>query len=220
MLVAHLYRTLCHLMNCSPPGSSVHGFSRQEYWSGLPGSPPGDLPNPGIEPRSPTLQADSLSTELFGKPILRGVRGKCPSLAVTSTVVEVGSYLTYSHSPHGRSHGLIPCHCPVQRSVLSLSCASWGKGLTQVKWNYSFHPLQCVKSWILFCLSVCFFVSAFAPAVCWNLSAGIPGFCSALLVLWWLSTLVLFEQKVVENLHFAMLMISLSSFNLHYSTVK
>ena len=36
------------------------GFSRQEYWSGLPYSPPGDLPNPGIEPMSPALQADSL----------------------------------------------------------------------------------------------------------------------------------------------------------------
>ena len=35
-------------------------FSRQEYWSGLPFPSPGDLPNPGIEPGSPTLQADSL----------------------------------------------------------------------------------------------------------------------------------------------------------------
>ena len=43
-------------------------FSRQEYWSGLPCLPPGDLPNPGIKPESPTLQADSLSTELPGKP--------------------------------------------------------------------------------------------------------------------------------------------------------
>ena len=43
------------------------GFSRQEYWSGLPCSPPGDLPNPGIEPRSPTLQADSLRSEPPGK---------------------------------------------------------------------------------------------------------------------------------------------------------
>ena len=39
------------------------GFSRQEHWSGLPCHPPGDLPNPGIEPRSPTLQADSLLSE-------------------------------------------------------------------------------------------------------------------------------------------------------------
>ena len=36
------------------------GFSRQEYWSGLPFPSPGDLPDPGIEPRSPTLQADAL----------------------------------------------------------------------------------------------------------------------------------------------------------------
>ena len=40
------------------------GFSMQEYWSGLPFPSPGGLPNPGIEPRSPALQADSLSTEL------------------------------------------------------------------------------------------------------------------------------------------------------------
>ena len=39
------------------------GFSRQEYWSGLPFPSPGGLPNPGIEPRSPTLQADALTSE-------------------------------------------------------------------------------------------------------------------------------------------------------------
>ena len=39
------------------------GFARQEYWSGLPFSPPGDLPDPGIKPRSPTLQVDSLPTQ-------------------------------------------------------------------------------------------------------------------------------------------------------------
>ena len=43
-------------------------FSRQEYWSGLPFPSPGDLPNPGIEPRSPTLQADALTSEPPGKP--------------------------------------------------------------------------------------------------------------------------------------------------------
>ena len=40
------------------------GFSRQEYWSGLPFPSPGDLPNPGIKPGSPPLKADSLPTEL------------------------------------------------------------------------------------------------------------------------------------------------------------
>ena len=44
------------------------GFSRQEYWSGLPCPLPEDLPSPGIEPRSPALQADSLPSEPPGKP--------------------------------------------------------------------------------------------------------------------------------------------------------
>ena len=44
------------------------GFSRQEYWSGLPFPSPGDLPDPGIEPRSPALQADALTFEPPGKP--------------------------------------------------------------------------------------------------------------------------------------------------------
>ena len=44
------------------------GFSRQEYWSGLPFPSPGDLPNPGIEPRSLALQADALTSEPPGKP--------------------------------------------------------------------------------------------------------------------------------------------------------
>ena len=55
-------------MDGSPPGSSVMGFSRQEYWSGLPFPSPGDLPDPGIKPRSPTLQADTLTSEPPGKP--------------------------------------------------------------------------------------------------------------------------------------------------------
>ena len=44
------------------------GFSRQEYWSGLPFPSPGDLPNPGIEPGSPALEADTLTSEPPGKP--------------------------------------------------------------------------------------------------------------------------------------------------------
>ena len=43
-------------------------FSRQEYWSGLPFTSPGDLPNPGIKPESPELQADSLLSEPNLKP--------------------------------------------------------------------------------------------------------------------------------------------------------
>ena len=46
-------------------------FSRQEYWSGLPFPSPGDLPNSGIKPGSPTLQADSLPSETPGKPHMK-----------------------------------------------------------------------------------------------------------------------------------------------------
>ena len=54
---------LCDPMDCSPPGSSVMGVFRQEYWNGLPFSSPGDLPGPGIKPASPVslvLQVDFL----------------------------------------------------------------------------------------------------------------------------------------------------------------
>ena len=67
----------CDPVDCSLSGSSTHGFSRQEYWSGLPSPPPGDLPEPGIEPSSPAspaLQADSLPQRRQGSPT--GERGQ------------------------------------------------------------------------------------------------------------------------------------------------
>ena len=68
-LVAQSRPTLCDPMDCSLPGSSIHGgFSRQEYWSKLPCPPSGDLPHPGIESRSPALLADSSLSEPAGKP--------------------------------------------------------------------------------------------------------------------------------------------------------
>ena len=68
--VAHSCPTLCDSMDyivCQAPLSME--FSRQEYWSRLPFPSPGDLPDPGIEPGSPSLQADSLLSEPPGKPI-------------------------------------------------------------------------------------------------------------------------------------------------------
>ena len=63
MCVLQACPTPCNPMNCNPPGSCPRGFPKQEYWSGLPVPSPGDFPDPGIEPRSPTLQADSLPSE-------------------------------------------------------------------------------------------------------------------------------------------------------------
>ena len=56
-------------MDCSLAGSSVHGIFQQEYWSVLPFPSPGDIPDPGMEPRSPALQADTLPSEPPGKPL-------------------------------------------------------------------------------------------------------------------------------------------------------
>ena len=68
VLVAQLCLTLCDTVDCSPPGSSVPGFPRQEHWSGSLFPSPGDLSNPGIESQSPKLQADSLPSDPPGKP--------------------------------------------------------------------------------------------------------------------------------------------------------
>ena len=56
-------------MDCSPQALPSMGFPRQEYWSRLPFPSLGDLPDPGIELGSPTLQADSLPSEPPGNPI-------------------------------------------------------------------------------------------------------------------------------------------------------
>ena len=69
-LVTQFCLTLCNPMDCSLPGSSVHGIiSRQEYRNGLPFPSPGDLPNPGIKSGSLALQTDSLSSKPSGKPL-------------------------------------------------------------------------------------------------------------------------------------------------------
>ena len=77
-----------------PPLTVTHqaplsmGFPSQEYWSGLPFSSPGDLPDPGIEPRFPTLQADSVLSESLGKPHPNlGLLIAHSILALSSTVV-------------------------------------------------------------------------------------------------------------------------------------
>ena len=58
---------------CDPMDQTGHGFSRPEYWTGQPFPSPGHLPNPGIEPRSPASEADSLPAEPQGNPKNTGV---------------------------------------------------------------------------------------------------------------------------------------------------
>ena len=69
-LLSHV-RLFCDPLDYSPPGSSLSiEFFRQGYWRGLPFPSPGDLPDQGIKPRSPALQADSLQSELLGRPYI------------------------------------------------------------------------------------------------------------------------------------------------------
>ena len=66
-VVAQSCPTLATPWTVAYQASPSMGFSRQEYWSGLPFPSPGDLPDPGIEPKSPTLEADALTSEPPGK---------------------------------------------------------------------------------------------------------------------------------------------------------
>ena len=99
---------LCTVLSCSVVSNSLQphglqpskllwpwGFSRQEYWNGLPYPPPGYLPNPAIKPRSPTLQADSLLYEPPGKP---------EDTAVGSWSLFQGNFLNRE-----LNHGLLDC---------------------------------------------------------------------------------------------------------------
>ena len=96
------------------------GFSRQEYWCGLPFPSPGDLPDPGIEPRSPALQADTLTSEPPGKP-----QGHQPACKWQSQSLNSGPSNSRTHicdvcsiqSPikevlHGSNRGLSYCLFP------------------------------------------------------------------------------------------------------------
>ena len=73
VLVTQLCPTLWDPMDCSPPGSSVHGILQARILGWVPCPPPGDLHNPGINPKAPTLQVESFLSEPPGKPKNTGV---------------------------------------------------------------------------------------------------------------------------------------------------
>jgi len=85
------------------------GFSRQEYWSGLTFPSPGDLPDPGIKPRSPAWQADALTLKTPGKPLIKENLRDC-SIYLTKTFavscVSVGS--TSADSTHPSKFQKVP----------------------------------------------------------------------------------------------------------------
>ena len=93
------------------------GFPMQEYWSGLPFPFPGDIPHPGIGPRSLALQADSFPIELQGKPIV--------SLELDSSVQISCSVMSDSLRPHGLQHVRLPCPSPTPGDCSNSFRLSW-----------------------------------------------------------------------------------------------
>ena len=80
-------------------------FSRPEYWSGQLFPAPGDLPKPGIEPRSPTLQVDSLTSEPPGKPIVC----QCTNFRYGLTATQLPCEALRIMLDHVQKSALVPC---------------------------------------------------------------------------------------------------------------
>ena len=91
----------CDPMDCSALGSSVHGISQAKLLEWLSFPSPGDFSDPRIEPESPALQADSLPTELQGKPSETMTRAKMKGRIVTilSSICSCYYYFQNSHIP-------------------------------------------------------------------------------------------------------------------------
>ena len=130
MLCAKLFLscpTLCNPMDCSPPGSSVHGIfqARILEWVVIP-SPPGNLPDLGIQPRSPALQEDSLPSEPPWKPILhlQLLKTSCAIFLVLDNVslwfIILYTVSCTSHTPPPVS----PCFWQWEQQVCPAEC--WG----------------------------------------------------------------------------------------------
>ena len=128
VLVAQLCPTLGDPMDWSQPGSSVHGFSRQESWSGLLFPSPGDLPDPEIQPRSPVLLADILLSEPPWKMCFSGgTSGKEPTCKCRLDVKDVG-WIPGLGRLSGKGHWqsvpvFLPAESHGQRSLAD--CSPW-----------------------------------------------------------------------------------------------
>jgi len=97
-----LFATPCTVTHQTPLSM---GFSRQEYWSGLPFPPPGGLPNPEIEPACPALQVDSSPLSHKGSP-------RCFVWCVLSVQFS-RSVVSDSLQPHESQHARPPCPSPI-----------------------------------------------------------------------------------------------------------
>ena len=134
------------------------GFSRQEYWSGLPFPSPGDLPNPGIQPESPALAGRFFTTEPPGKPTwssdqIRSVAQSCPTHCDPMNRSTPGLPVHHQPSKMGAEW---KSEIDYLTHLLSPSCQHWwwdgGSKLLQSGRGLSLVP--CYKSWAVIFISV------------------------------------------------------------------
>ena len=114
-LVSKSCPSLCDLLDCRPPGSSVHGISQEEYWSELPFPFPGHLSKPGIEPTSPALAGRCFTTQPLGKPEredCRQVKGTAP-----------GTRSGYSSAGNSPRPERTSCCAPLYSGGVSSNCS-------------------------------------------------------------------------------------------------
>ena len=100
-------------MDCSPPGSSVHGILQARILECVAFPPPGGLPNPGIEPGSPALSGASFTTEPCGKRVKAALR-KSDNTALQASVCPMWAK---SLEPLRGAAPTVRLLCPFQRSA-------------------------------------------------------------------------------------------------------
>ena len=120
MLVTQLCPPLCDPMDCVAHQTPLSmGFSRQEYWSGLPFPSPEDCPDLGIKPQSPALQADSLPSEAPSESFPDSTQFSVHSLLPGTALGATRSILTLWILTHTRG-----CNCHVYDSEFQISTSS------------------------------------------------------------------------------------------------
>ena len=152
-MVAQSCPTLATPWTVARQGPASIGFFRQEYWSGSPFPSPGDLPDRGIKPGFPALQADSLPTELRGKP------PSCldkdyhrPRLQITeASCTSVHSFMSTAGVPLGMWLGSCPCDSHSVWSLCAAGCARGSESFLHRDWSCPFsggHVNSSISTWL------------------------------------------------------------------------
>ena len=119
--VTQSHLTLCNSMDYSLPGSSVHEFSRQEYWSRLPFPPPGGLPDPGIELKSPVSPA--LAGRFFTTAFIFSISLLILGIVCLFQMVLICTVIITNDVDHLFIYWLAICMCSLENLSIQVLCS-------------------------------------------------------------------------------------------------